>query len=772
MEVPRFGMPVDVAQWGALALGAATLVWGARASTLARRHEARVVAGLALIAGVLSWIYVTAYLRGGPRIIDATSYWLEARALSQGHVTWPVGEPETSSLGRFLVRSEGPGGARAAVLFPPGYPLLLALGFLLRAPMLVGPVLAAALVVATFALAKEVVRGEARWASVPVLAAALSVVCGALRYHTADTMSHGLAALCFTLGTTFVLRARAGAGVSASASASASPGASARASAGVRSGGARPALWAALAGLSGGWLFATRPASGLAWAALATVVITTGWGRERKRAADPGATGAREEEASSNGAHQAELTARARVLAIVRLGAAVALGALPFAIVFVLHQRLATGAWWVTTHAAHYATNDGPGGCFRYGFGEGIGCHGEHGDFVRANLPDGFGLVAAVKTTARRVWMHLVDAGNAEPLALLLPVGAVAAWRAGRARILAVAVLAQIAAYAPFYFDGNYPGGGARLYADVLPVEHVLLALAACVIAARSGRLAGLARGAGAWVVGLAMIGFALRAGHDHAQLRDRDGGAPLFAARDLAEAGGTAGLVFVESDAAFNLAFDPDARAASGIEVVRWKGDVLDTMAWMERGTPPAFLHHFEDAAGGGRGRGRVTAYTPPRLWPMGIEGESLWPPRAQTGGAFALPVFASGTCASAGRALRVFGGAKEGGAIRVGLPAGFVGREALDITILVGAKAAGVGCESVLAEVLVEVDGGEVARQAIVGSCAETASCVRLREVIVPEGARRVEVAVVAQWSNRGDPDHAPLLALDHVLARPASR
>ena len=85
------------------------------------------------------------YLRGGPRIIDATSYWLEARALSEGHLAFAVPEPSAAFRGRFLVSPEA--SARLAVIFPPGYPAILAVGFWLGAPLAVGPLIAAALVV-------------------------------------------------------------------------------------------------------------------------------------------------------------------------------------------------------------------------------------------------------------------------------------------------------------------------------------------------------------------------------------------------------------------------------------------------------------------------------------------------------------------------------------------------------------------------------------------------------------------------------------------------
>ena len=70
---------------------------------------------------------------------------------------------------------------------------MLALGFLVGQPLGVGPLLGALLVVVTFALALRVTRDR----TTALLAATLSAVCGALRYHTADTMSHGLAALLF-----------------------------------------------------------------------------------------------------------------------------------------------------------------------------------------------------------------------------------------------------------------------------------------------------------------------------------------------------------------------------------------------------------------------------------------------------------------------------------------------------------------------------------------------------------------------------------------------
>jgi hypothetical protein len=64
----------------------------------------------AFAAALLSIIYIAIYLRGGPRIIDATTYFLQGRALSHGDITWSVAEPTASFRGRFLLYTEGPGG--------------------------------------------------------------------------------------------------------------------------------------------------------------------------------------------------------------------------------------------------------------------------------------------------------------------------------------------------------------------------------------------------------------------------------------------------------------------------------------------------------------------------------------------------------------------------------------------------------------------------------------------------------------------------------------
>src|SRR5205807_281589 len=91
-----------------------------------------------------------------------------------------------------------------------------------------------------------------------------------------------------------------------------------------------------------------------------------------------------------------------------------------------------------------------------------------------------------------------------------------------------------------------YPGGGARLFADVLPLEHVLLAIA-------------LVRLEWTWVaLPLCLVGFAVHASFSHRSLAERDGGKPMFEASMLAHEGVSHGLVFVDTDHGFNLGHEP----------------------------------------------------------------------------------------------------------------------------------------------------------------------------------------------------------------------
>lgn len=539
-------------------LGVAGL-FGGRLFEIAARRPRSAALALSVVAFALSGVWVLVYLRGGPRIIDATAYFLSGRAMAEGHLAWPVSEPPASTMGRFLVRDTLGTGQNVAVIFPPGYPAVLALGFLAGAPMIVGPVLGAAVTWLTFELTRTAARvaGIAEPHRLGLAAAALSVVCGAMRYHTADTMSHGLLAVCAAAALSSALRLRAG-----------------------EHGGFALAL-----GLALGLALATRPVSGLALAVLAVIC------RGRPSPRD---------------------------LGLATLGAAPSLALLHF------HQLAATGAPLSSSQSLYYAVSDGPAGCFRYGFGAGVGCLHEHGDFVRANLSEGYGLLAALGTTARRLKMHGVDALNAEPLAVLVFLPAlVFALRSPKLRGLALALPLFVVAYAPFYFDGNYPGGGARFFADVLPVEHALVALSLPRVAARLS-----VPKASSLLVGLALLGFAVRASGHHAQLRDREGGRPMFDEAQV-DPSGTGLLVFVDTDHGFLLGFDPARRADRGqVEVARFRGDANDAFLWEARGKPRAVRHRYDVSSGWVL----VEPYVP-RTFDR-IDGVSLWPPLRQSDG------------------------------------------------------------------------------------------------------------------------------------------
>lgn len=551
-----FGLPPDGVAWATLA-AACALVPALRRKTLFVSRSVLVPA-LALGAALLSAGYVAYYLRGGPRIIDATSYYLQARGMARGFFAFPVPEPSGSFRGRFLLENAT---HSLAVIFPPGYAAVLAAGFAAHAPMAIGPLIGCLLVLTTYALAREVSRRS----DVAVIAAALSMICAALRYHTADTMSHGLCALLLCVGTWLALRGRRW-----------------------------DALWS---GLACGWLLATRPVSGL------LAVLVAGCAAPRT----------------------------------LRSALGFSAGLLPGLALLLSYQHAATGSYLTSTQLAYYALADGPQGCFRYGFGQGIGCLSEHGEYVRARLPNGYGLAQAASVTVRRLAVHCIDIANAAPLALLVPVGAWVARGARGVRIIFFGCLGLICAYAPFYFDGSYPGGGARLFADILPLEHVLLALA--IVRLRASFVA----------LPLSLAGFALHASFSHRALAEREGGRPMFEASVLTQAHVDRGLVFIDTDHGFNLAHDPgQLDATRSVVVARFEHDAHDFELWSRLGHPPSYRYLYDPMSSAAQGK--LVPFLPPSS--TRFEAESDWPPLALEGG-WVGPDFRP--CASGGRGLRL---------------------------------------------------------------------------------------------------------------------
>lgn len=625
--IGTWGWPPDIVSKAALSLACVALLVGVMG-------RGRVLLGVdepsatrrtflwasAFAAALLSVAYIASYLRGGPRIIDATTYFLQGRGLSHGDWNWPVPEPSASFRGRFLLYQEESGAIGG--IFPPGYPLLLAVGFLLGAPMVVGPALAAGLVVATYRLARTIASDVFGVNSVSVepvarTAALVSIACAALRYHTADTMAHGATALGITVALNATFHKRA---------------------------------W--LAGLAVGAVFATRPVSAIAPFLVAAAIFF--------RRTQPRQVGL------------------------------LALCMLPGIAVFLAGQHAVTGQWWTSSQKMYYTLSDGPPGCFRFGFGHATGCIFEHGDFVEARLHDGYGLVEALGTTLRRVRMHLLDIGNLEPLALLVLLPVVHACKKGTRHptILAAASLVaiHIVSYAGFYFDGNYPGGGARLFADILPVEHALVGIALLQV----GGARHLLRSA---FTGFALVlgGFAIHGVFEHLRLANRDGGRPMFEPDVLARANVSKGLVFVDTDHGFGLGHDPGTDVTRGIVVARLRHDDRDRTLFEELGEPPTFLYKFEIplVVGAGpppRATPLVVPWVPPPIEELArFEAEAEWPVLSQTGG-FAVPAYCD-ACASESRALALTPSPIESQALaRVAIPVRETGRYIVTVRTVSG--------------------------------------------------------------------------------------
>jgi len=518
------------------------------------------LAALCLVAFGLSCAYLSYYLRGGPRIIDATSYWLEARSLAAGSFSFHVPDPTASFRGRFLLAHGD--GHELGVIFPPGYPLVLSLGMRLGVPLLVGPALGALLVLTTFGLARALDQDvRVAW-----VAAGLSVLCAALRYHTADTMSHGLSTLLSCAALMFALRRDF-------------------------------RLAPLLAGLCLGLLVATRPVSAV------VSLLLGGWVLRKSPRAWP----------------------------------LLLLGVLPGILLLLCQQHALTGSYFSSTQLAYYEISDSPSDCFRYGFGAGIGCRFEHGDYVSHFLPNGYGCVPALRNLAVHLFVFATDATNALPLTLLAGYALFCHLRSPLV-VLGVGILLQALAYVPFYFDGNLPGGGARFLCEAIPLCQILVARAACDLRVH-------------WLVApLALAGFALHARHAHEELRDREGGRPMFEPAVVARAGVSHGLLLVTTDHGFNLGHDPRAKSAqTELVVARARDDAHDRQLYQQLGSPPTYRYVYDFR---GKDPPRLVAFVPPVT--RRLEGEAEWPAWLRRGHAYPIHY----PCASLGKALRLVPG------------------------------------------------------------------------------------------------------------------
>jgi len=117
---------------------------------------ARFVSVLAVFSAVVTLGFSHFALAGNPTLIDAMVQMLQARFVAVGHLSGPADSfTEFWQLQNSLITPNG-----WVSQYPPGHVVLLALGFLLHAPILVGPVLVGVTVVFTTLSAQRLLRDD------------------------------------------------------------------------------------------------------------------------------------------------------------------------------------------------------------------------------------------------------------------------------------------------------------------------------------------------------------------------------------------------------------------------------------------------------------------------------------------------------------------------------------------------------------------------------------------------------------------------------------
>jgi len=112
--------------------------------------------GLALFATVLSAYLCQRVFDGIPHVADGVSYAFQAKIFAAGRL-WldPPAVPEAFELPNVLLNA-----SRWCGIYPPGYPLLLAAGWLAGVPWLVNPLLLGLSVLGTFRLGERLFEGR------------------------------------------------------------------------------------------------------------------------------------------------------------------------------------------------------------------------------------------------------------------------------------------------------------------------------------------------------------------------------------------------------------------------------------------------------------------------------------------------------------------------------------------------------------------------------------------------------------------------------------
>lgn len=140
--------------------------------TTQRRHHRRLIRAKYLAAICLAALLATAAVAAFaferlPHLEDEVAYLFQAKTLALGRLTVPSPEPEEAFWTPFVLDHEG----RRFGKYSPGWPVVLALGVLLRVPWLVNPVLAALSLYLVYRLGRDLYDEETG-----LLAAALGLV--------------------------------------------------------------------------------------------------------------------------------------------------------------------------------------------------------------------------------------------------------------------------------------------------------------------------------------------------------------------------------------------------------------------------------------------------------------------------------------------------------------------------------------------------------------------------------------------------------------------
>lgn len=162
-------------------------VWGIRLPTIA----ALVLVGLALG----STLYVAdAVLQRMPHVQDSVAYLFQAKTFALGRLAVPMPPDPDFFKHEFIVMDHGQWFSK----YPPGWPMILALGVLAGAPWVVNPICAALSIFLIYRLGAEIFRPR-----VGLIAAALGVASPFFLFLSGSMMSHSsglLFALLFTWG--------------------------------------------------------------------------------------------------------------------------------------------------------------------------------------------------------------------------------------------------------------------------------------------------------------------------------------------------------------------------------------------------------------------------------------------------------------------------------------------------------------------------------------------------------------------------------------------